>query len=239
MPPTDNLYKFIFISGILVYLYSLTFAVKQFREYWDQTKKYEEKVVVVHQLVEKDSIKLKILNYQFRQETNLELSKLNLLALDSLELNTTQQNLFKDYFLIASNLKKNQSLLKSAKDRLTEPILYEGGARYVFIYLFAFSIVLIPFGFYHWYLKLHVPNRIILDAKVNKIKGNDTMVSKFISENKMYYIALSIGLILFVVPLGILGFSTTNYKKSIKERTSAEKIKADTIRNATVLILKE
>ena len=217
MPPTDNLYKFIFISGILIYLYSLTFAVQQFRENWELNRKYKKETILINDLIKKDSLKIELLNYQFNIDGKCFLKELDIVSLDTLKLDNEQLQIFKEYIFLKTNKTKNDTLLKVIKDRATEPILFETGARHVFFFLFFLGIFLIPFGFYYWYTKLHVPNMILLENQVSKVLGEDAKQNRTIGKGIWSYTFHVIAFLLFFIPIFIFFHSVNKYKESINE----------------------
>lgn len=223
MPPTDNLYKFIFISGILIYLYSLTFVVQQFKEKRNLEFKYYSELNDVRCEIVDDSINMERLKYEFYQIKKLDLSEYDILVTDTLKLQKEAQKIFFKYQSIVSKSLINKDKRRNIQNRLTEPETYFEGARQVFFVLFFSGIVLIPFGFFLWYNKLHRPNMAILERKLDLEKIN---VKKNIKTKLSIALAIILFFIASLLPLFI-------FEKALRK---GKEVKSELIQNGVLPI---
>jgi len=202
MPPTDNLYKFIFISGILIYLYALTFSVQQFKENWELTKKYKKDSIITAGLIVTNSLKIDLLSYQFQINGKHTLKELDINALDSLKLDSEQFEIVKEYLLLETKNKTNKFLLDETKDRAKEPVFYEKAARRISLTTFPLGIILVAIGFYYWYLRVHIPEMKLLKEVMKKHSlDKNEKTRSFNKEDTMFLISICIACLLFIAPV--------------------------------------
>ena len=209
MPPTDNLYKFIFISGILIYLYALTFSVQQFKENWELTKKYKKDSIITAGLIVTNSLKIDLLSYQFQINGKHTLKELDINALDSLKLDSEQFEIVKEYLLLETKNKTNKFLLDETKDRAKEPAFYEKAARRISLTTFPLGIILVAIGFYYWYLRVHIPEMKLLKEVMKKHSlDKNEKTRSFNKEDTMFLISIFIACLLFIAPVIFLDLLT-------------------------------
>ncbi|WP_461629436.1 hypothetical protein [Labilibaculum euxinus] len=236
MPPTDNLYKFIFISGILIYLYSLTFLATQFVNNRDLEFKYNSDYISTCDLIEKDSIRVEMLSYKFEQFTMLNLKGMNLRTLDSLALNTNQQEIFQEYLILNSQLSSNKKLLVFIKNRMSEPIVYKNASNFIFVVLFILGSILIPIGFMLWYNKYHKPNMKLLEKKML----DESIVIEDDSRTKISFIVCWVAFaFLLVIPIFFLDYVIDKSREEKKKEQVVKSNSSTKIENATVIIYRK
>jgi len=224
MPPTDNLYKFIAISGLIIYLFSINLAVTQFVSNRDTKFKLQNDSINILSDIKKDAIKMELLvaKYQFINGITIDDAKTILSKKDNWSFfmkDSISPKLYADYQLTAANKEKSKGKLKLVTYKIKDPKFYTDNSTIIATILFFLGAILVAFGFYNWYRKIHLPEMKLLhenasfsleSIKYNTQQGSwwkrlwNRIKNHFNKEHRVFLLFLGLFCLLLSSPLFIL-----------------------------------
>ncbi|WP_075604100.1 hypothetical protein [Saccharicrinis aurantiacus] len=168
MPPTDNLYKFIAISGILIYLFSGNLAVSQFVKYREVKNAYLRDSITFSNKIKQDSIQM--IQYAFtlskEDSTSIEVAK------KKLETNFTDQSqeIHFNFQKLKADIVMNKDLMLNAQEGVNDKWHYTKKTTGLFVIALFFGSFLSLLGFYKWHIRIQIPYEKNMGLEVKKTK---------------------------------------------------------------------
>ncbi len=172
MPPTDNLYKFIAISGVIAYLFACSMATKQFMKYREDNFKLKNDSVAITTRVLDAQIMVDFLKTNLIIKYRLEPVELETIFNDSIYYNKKVKafqcdSLYNSLLIERNKFEKENALLRINNENLKDPKFFINKSVFIAYWIIIFASFLIAWGFVNWYIKVHIPNMKALYRQFN------------------------------------------------------------------------